>query len=102
MRHEVFYSRKLLNGIRNTDVLYACKDIGLAVNIVKNKYMEIGRHWCMMANEHIMIGSNSCKKVKNFKYLGSLLTNPSSLGQKIKYKQEIHVGYNQFVFSTSL
>ena len=30
---------------RNADVLLnACKDIGLAVNIGKTKYMEIGRH----------------------------------------------------------
>ena len=30
---------------RNADVLFnSCKDIGLAVNIGKTKYMEIGRH----------------------------------------------------------
>ena len=41
---------------RNADVLLnAC----LAVNIGKTKYMEIGRHRGMMANEHIRIGSNS-------------------------------------------
>ena len=38
---------------RNADVLLnACKDIGLAVNIGKNKYMEIGRHRSMIENEH--------------------------------------------------
>jgi len=37
--------------------------------------MEIGRHRCMIANEHIRIGSNSYEKVKTFKYLGSLVTN---------------------------
>ena len=26
-------------------LLNACKDIGLAVNIGKTKYMEIGNHW---------------------------------------------------------
>ena len=39
---------------RNADMsLTACNDIGLAVNIGKTKYMEVGRHQCMMANEHI-------------------------------------------------
>ena len=53
-------------------LLNACKDIGLAVNIGKTKYMEIGCHRGMIANAHIKIGSNSYEKVKTFKYLGSL------------------------------
>ena len=54
---------------RNADVLLnACKDIGLAVNIGKTKYMEIGRHPGVIANAHIKIGSNSYEKVKTFKY----------------------------------
>ena len=40
--------------------------------------MEIGRHRSMRANAHIKIGSNSYEKVKTFKYLGSLLTNPGT------------------------
>ena len=41
---------------RNADVLLnACKDIGLAVNIRKTKYMEIGCHRGVIANEHIKI-----------------------------------------------
>ena len=44
----------------NADVLLnACKDISLAVNIGKTKYMEIGRHRGVIANAHIKIGSNS-------------------------------------------
>ena len=66
----------------NADVLLnACKDIGLAVNIGKNKYMEMGRHQDMIANEHIKIGSNSYEKVKTFKYL---LTNQNSIQEEIK------------------
>ena len=43
------YNTQLQDDIRtieiNADVLLnACKDIGLAVNIGKTKYMEIGRH----------------------------------------------------------
>ena len=51
------------------------KDIGLAANTGKTKYMEIGRHRGMIANAHIKIISNSYEKMKTFKYLGSLLTN---------------------------
>ena len=59
---------------------------------MKTKYMEVGRNR-MMANEHIMLGSESYEKVKTFKYLGSLLTNQNSIQEEIKcrLKQEIHV-----------
>ena len=51
-------------------LLNASKDIGLAINTRKIKYMEIGRQRGMRANAHIKIGSNSYEKVKTFKYLG--------------------------------
>ena len=52
---------------RNAYVLLnACKDIGLAVNTGKTKYMGIGRHRGMIANAHIKIGSDSYEKVKTF------------------------------------
>ena len=45
---------------RNADVLLnACKDIGLAVNTGKTKYMEIGSHRGMIANARIKIGINN-------------------------------------------
>ena len=70
---------------RNADVLLnACKDIGLAVNIGKTNYMEIGRHRGVIANAHIKIGSNSYEKVETFKYLGSFLTNQNSIHEEIK------------------
>ena len=70
---------------RNEDLLLnACKDIGLAVNIGKTKYMEIGRHRGIIANAHIKIVSNSYEKVKTFKYLGFLMTNLNSIQEKIK------------------
>ena len=65
-------------------LLIACKDIGLAANTRKPKYMEIGRHPNMIANAHIKIGSNSYEKVKTFKYLGALLTNQNSIQEEIK------------------
>ena len=45
-------------------LLNACKDIGLAVNTGKTKYLEIGRHRGMIGNAHIKIGSNSYEKWK--------------------------------------
>ena len=47
-------------------LLNPCNDIGLAINIGKTKYMEVGRHQGMIANEHIRIGSNFYEKVKTF------------------------------------
>jgi hypothetical protein len=45
---------------RNADLLLnAGKDIGLAENTEKTKYMEVGCHQGMMANEHIKVRSNS-------------------------------------------
>ena len=41
--------------------------------------MEIGRHRGMIANEHIKIVVIRMKKVKIFKYLGSLVTNENSI-----------------------
>ena len=44
---------------RNTAVLLnACNNIELTVNTGKTKYMEIGQHRGMIANDHIRIGSN--------------------------------------------
>jgi len=69
-------------------LLNAYADISLAVNIGKPKYMEIGHHRGMIANEHIKICSNSHKKVKTFKYLGSLLTNQNFILEEIKCRQK--------------
>jgi hypothetical protein len=53
---------------RNADVLLnTSKDIALAVNKGKTKYMEIGRHQGLMANQLITVGSNFYEKVKAFK-----------------------------------
>ena len=64
-------------------LLNACKDIGLALNTGKTKYMEIGRHRGIIAND-VMTGSNSYEKVKTFKYLDSLVTNQNSVKKEIK------------------
>ena len=65
-------------------LINAYKDIGLAINIGKNKYMEVGHCQDIMVNVHIAEVSNSYEKVKTFKYLGSLLTNQNSIHEEIK------------------
>ena len=64
--------------------LNACKDIGLAVNTGKTKYMETERNRGMTANEHIRIHSNSYEKEKSFIYLGSLVRNQNSIQDVLK------------------
>ena len=49
------------------------------------KYMEVGYHRGTVANKHITAGSNSYEKVKNFKYLGSWLTNKNSIHEEIHF-----------------
>ena len=39
---------------RNADGLFNALNIGLAVNIGKLKCIEVGGHWDMLANNHIM------------------------------------------------
>jgi len=65
-------------------LLNAWKDIGLAVNTGKSKYMEIGQYRGMLANAHFKIGSNSHEKVKTLKYLRSLLSSQNSIQEEIK------------------
>ena len=48
---------------RDADMLLnACKDIGLAVNTGKTKYMELGCRRDIMANEHIAVGITAYEK----------------------------------------
>jgi hypothetical protein len=81
---------------RNADVLLnACKDIGLAINTGKAKYMELGHHRGMISNEHIRIGSNSYGEVKSYICIFRLFSDKSKFysegKQNLDLKQEIHV-----------
>ena len=77
--------------------------LGLAVNTGITKYMEIGRHWGVIANDHIKIGRNSYENGKTFKYLGSLLTNENSIQEEIKcvYKKGNSCYYSVQTFLSS-
>ena len=54
-------------------LLSPCEDISLALITGKTKYMEVGGHRGMIANDHITVDSDSYEKVKTLKYVGSLL-----------------------------
>ena len=58
------------------------KDIGLAINTGKTKYVKVGRHRGMMAYEHITVDNSSQKRMKTFKYLSSLLKTKILLTRK--------------------
>ena len=53
----------------------------------------------MTANEHITVGSSSYEKVKNFKYLGSLLINQNYIHEEINVDLQLEI--HAIVFSTS-
>ena len=50
-------------------LLNACMDVYLAVDTGETKFMEIGCHGGMIANEHIRIDSIFNDKLKTFRYL---------------------------------
>ena len=58
--------------INENVLLNAYEDIVFAVKIGKTKYMQVGRHRDIMANEYVTVGSNLFERVKTFKYVGSL------------------------------
>ena len=66
------------------NIFNTCMDIGLAVNAQTTNFMELPRHSGMMANEHLTLCSNAYEKMKNFKYLGSLLKNQNSIHEEMK------------------
>jgi sorting nexin-29 len=70
---------------KNTEVLLiASKEIGLEVNAEKTKYMVMPRDQNAGQNGYIQIGNKSFETVKQFKYLGTTLTNQNSIDEEIK------------------
>ena len=68
---------------KNTEgLLVATKDIGLAVNADKTKYMVMSRRQKARRSYNIKIDKKSFKTVEEFKYLGT--TDQNSLQEEIK------------------
>jgi hypothetical protein len=65
-------------------LLIASKKIGLEVNAGKTKYMVMSRDQNAGQNGYIHIGNKAFETVKQFKYLGTTLTNQNSIHEEIK------------------
>ena len=51
-------------------------------NVTNSNIFKLGTFICnrgMKGNKHTILGNNSFGKVRNFKYIGSLLTNQNSI-----------------------
>jgi hypothetical protein len=70
---------------KNTEALVvASKEIGLEVNADKTKYMVMSRNQNAGQNHNIKLDNKSFKRVEQFKYLGTTLTNRNSIQEEIK------------------
>jgi len=70
---------------KNAETLVvASKEIGLEVNDNKTKYMVMSRDQHVGRSHNIMFDNSSFERVKEFKYLGTTLTNQNSIQEEIK------------------
>jgi hypothetical protein len=61
---------------KNTETLVdASKEVGLEINVDKNKYMLLSRHQNVGQNRDTKIANRSLEKVSQFKYLWTTVTN---------------------------
>ncbi|KAJ4438974.1 hypothetical protein ANN_14928 [Periplaneta americana] len=81
----------------NTGILLeASKEIGLAVNPEKTKYMIMSRDQNIVRNGNIKIGNLSFEEVEKFQYLGATVTNINDTREEIKHR--INMG-NAYYYS---
>jgi hypothetical protein len=72
---------------KNTEALVvASKGTGLEVNAANTMYMVMSRDQNAGQSQNIKIDNSSFKKVEQFKYLGTTLTNQNSIQEEIKSK----------------
>jgi hypothetical protein len=64
--------------------MIASKEIGLEANVEKTKYMVMSRSQNAGHNHNIKIDNKSFERVKEFKYLGTTLTNRYCIHEEIK------------------
>jgi hypothetical protein len=65
-------------------LVVASKEIGLAVNADKTKYMVISQYQNAGRSHNIKLDNGSFEKVEELKYLGTTLTNRNSIQEQIK------------------
>ena len=66
------------------DLVVASKESGLEVNADKTKYMVMSRDHNPGRSHSMKIDNSSFERVKEFKYLGTTLTNQNSIWEEIK------------------
>jgi hypothetical protein len=70
---------------KNTEsFIDASKEIGLEINVEKNKYMLLFRHQNVGQNRDIKIANRSFENVSQFKYLGKTVRNQNLIQEDIK------------------
>jgi hypothetical protein len=70
---------------KNTETLIvACKEVGLEINVEKNKYMLLSCHQNAGQNWYTKIANSSFGNVSQFKYLGTTVTNQNLIQEEIK------------------
>jgi hypothetical protein len=65
-------------------LIYASKEVGLEINVEKNKYMLVSRHQNVGQNRGIRIANSMFENVSQFKYLGTAVTNQHLIQEEIK------------------
>jgi hypothetical protein len=69
----------------NTETLFdASKEVGVEINVEKNKYMLLSGQQNVGQNRGIRIGNDSFENVSQFKYLGTTVTNQNLIQEEIK------------------
>ena len=64
-------------------LVVATKEIGLEVNVDKTKYMIMSRDQNAGRSHSMKTDNSSIERVKEFKYLGTTLTNKNSIQEEI-------------------
>ena len=67
-------------------LIVTSKEIGLEVNVDKNKYMIMSRDENVGRSHNMRIDNTAFERVEEFKYLGTTLTNQNSIQEEIKSK----------------
>ena len=70
---------------KNAEVLVAAtKEIGLGINAHKTKYMTVSRDQNAGRIHSMKMDNSSIERVEEFKYLGTTLTNPNSIQERMQ------------------
>jgi hypothetical protein len=62
----------------------ANKEVGVEINVEKNKYMLLSRHQNAGQYRNIKIENRSLENVSQFRYLGTTVTNRNLIQEEIK------------------